>query len=61
LPFCCLVPNFAGDARAALLFVYILTRARETAVVVDNAAVTREVFLPQKAFLVGWRVVGSRE
>ncbi len=55
------MPNFAGDARVALLFVYILTRAGETADVVDNAAVTREVSLPRKAFFVGWRVEGVRE
>jgi hypothetical protein len=55
------VPNFAGDARAALLFVYILTYAGETADVVDNAAVTREVSLPRKAFFFGWRVEGLRE
>ncbi len=28
---------------------------------VDKAAVTSEVFLPQKAFFVGCRVVGLRE
>ncbi len=55
------MPNFAGDARAALLFVYILTHAGETVDVVDNATVTREVSLPQKAFFVGWRVERLRE
>ena len=51
------MPNFSGDARVALLFVYILTRAGETADVVDNAAVTREVSCPEKlSLLVGkWR------
>ncbi len=55
------MPNFAGDARAALLFVYMLTRAGEAAVEVDDAAVTEGVPSPRKAFFVGWRVEGSRE
>ena len=55
------MPNFTGDARAALLFVYMLTRAGEAAVEVDDAAVTEGVPLPRKAFFVGWRIEGSKE
>ena len=47
------MPNFAGDARATLFFVYILARAGDLADVVDTAAVTREDSLLRNAFFVG--------
>ncbi len=59
-PFAAWCQTSAGDARVALLFVYILTHAGETVDVVD-AAVTREVSLPKNAFFVGWQVEVSRE
>ncbi len=51
-------PPFSGDARAALLLVYMLILAGEVEVNVKSAAVTHEAWLPQKAFFVGWRIAG---
>jgi len=47
------VPNFAGDARANLFFVYIPARAGDLADVVDTAVVTREDSSPRNAFFFG--------